>query len=64
MNVINTEPNFAKAIEAEAAKELAQEKATAAKSKIKDSLKRIAAAEKVLQNLQDEHAVLLADIAS
>jgi hypothetical protein len=64
MNIVNTEPNFAKAVEAEAAKELAQEKATAAKSKIKDSLKRIAAAEKVLQNLKDEHAVLLADIAS
>jgi hypothetical protein len=53
-----------KKVEADAAKELAEEKATAAKSKIKDSLKKIAAAEKVLQNLRDEHAVLLRDIGA
>lgn len=64
MNVINTEVNYVKAIEAEAAAELAKEKATAAKGRIKDSLKRIQAAEKVLQNLNDEHAVLLRDIGA
>jgi hypothetical protein len=53
-----------KKVEAEAISELNAEKATAAKSKIKDSLKRIAAAEKVLQNLRDEHAVLLRDIGA
>ena len=51
-----------KKVEEEAAKELAAEKAAVAKGKIKESLKRIAAAEKVLQNLRDEHAVLLQDI--
>jgi hypothetical protein len=51
-----------KTIETEARDELAKEKATAAKSKIKDSLKRIDAAERVLRNLRDEHAVLLRDI--
>lgn len=51
-----------KKVEAEAAQELATEKATAAKGKIKDSLKKIAQAERVVQNLKDEHAVLLRDI--
>lgn len=53
-----------KKVEAEAAKELADEKATAAKAKIKTSLKNIAAAERVLQNLREEHAVLLRDIGA
>jgi hypothetical protein len=53
-----------KAVEAEAAKEIATEQATAAKTKIKASLKNIANAERVLQNLRDEHAVLLRDIGA
>jgi predicted transcriptional regulator len=53
-----------KKIEEEAAKELAEEKAKAAKSKIKDSLNKISAAERVLQNLRDEHAVILRDIGA
>jgi hypothetical protein len=53
-----------KKIETEAANELAAERATAAKSKIKDSLKRINAAALVLQNLRDEHAVILRDIGA
>jgi hypothetical protein len=53
-----------KKIETEAANELAAERATAAKGKIKDSLKRINAAALVLQNLRDEHAVILRDIGA
>lgn len=53
-----------KKVEAEAAAELASEKATAAKSKIKESLKKISAAERVLQNLRDEHAIILRDIGA
>ena len=48
----------------EAAMELATERATAAKGKIKESLRKIYSAEKVLQNLKDEHAVLLRDIGA
>ncbi|MDR3474517.1 MAG: hypothetical protein P4M09_22940 [Devosia sp.] len=51
-----------KEVEAEAKRELAEEKGKAAKGKIKDSLKRIAAAEAIVRNLREEHAVLLADI--
>ena len=51
-----------KSVEDEARRELAEEKAKAAKGKIKDSLKRIAAAEAIVRNLREEHAVLLADI--
>lgn len=54
--------DFVTQIEAEAKKELNEEVARAAKSKIKASLQRIAAAERVLQNAKDEHAVLLRDI--
>lgn len=53
-----------KSVEAEARQELADEKAKAAKSKIKDSLKKIEAARTILRNLEDEHAVLLRDIGS
>jgi len=53
---------FVKAIEAEAKGELVEEVARAAKTKIKASLQRIAAAERVLQNAQAEHEVLLRDI--
>jgi hypothetical protein len=53
-----------KAVEKQAAEELAEEKATVAKSKIKASLKNIANAERVLQNLRDEHAVILRDIGA
>lgn len=51
-----------KSVEDEARKELAEEKAKAAKGKIKDSLKRIQAAEAIVRNLREEHAVLLRDI--
>ena len=53
---------FVKNIEAEAKQELNEEVARVAKFKIKESLKRIAAAERVLQNAQAEHEVLLRDI--
>lgn len=52
-----------KAVEAQAAKEIAHELATAATAKIKVSLKTIANAERALQNLRAEHAVLLRDIS-
>lgn len=51
-----------KSVEAEARKELAEEKAKAAKGKIKASLQKIAQAETILRNLRDEHEVLLRDI--
>jgi hypothetical protein len=53
-----------KTVEKQAAEELAQEKATAAKGKIKASLKRISDAELILKNLRDDHAVLLRDIGA
>lgn len=51
-----------KKVEAEALAELNTEKATAAKAKIKAKLKQIADADRIVQNLQDEYAVLLRDI--
>jgi hypothetical protein len=51
-----------KKVEAEAQSELAAEKATAAKSKIKAKLKQIADAERIVSNLRDEYGVLLRDI--
>jgi hypothetical protein len=53
-----------KAIEAEAKKEIAEEKAKAAKGKIKTSLAKIEAARTILRNLEEEHAVLLRDIGA
>lgn len=53
---------FVKKIEAEAKDELNAEVAKAAKSKIKASLQKIAAAERVLENVRAEHEVLLRDI--
>ncbi len=53
-----------KKLEAEAAAELATEKATAAKSKIKASLKRIDDAKAIVMNLEYEHLVLLRDIGA
>jgi hypothetical protein len=53
---------FVQKIEAEAKAELNEEVARLAKAKIKTSLKQIAAAERVLQNLREDHAVLLRDI--
>ena len=53
-----------KKIEAEAAAELASDRATAAKSKIKASLNRSADAERILANLREEHAVILRDIGA
>ncbi len=51
------------AAEKEAREELAKEQLTAAKSKIKDSLKKIAAAEAVVANLRREHEVLMRTVA-
>jgi hypothetical protein len=51
-----------KKVEAEALKEISDEKATIAKSKIKAKLKQIADAERIVQNLRDEYGVLLRDI--
>ncbi len=53
-----------KKLEAEAAAELATEKATAAKSKIRASLKRIDDAKAIVMNLEYEHLVLLRDIGA
>jgi hypothetical protein len=53
-----------KAIEKEAADEIAKERATAAKGRIKKSLTDIARAEAILRNLRDEHAVILRDIGA
>jgi hypothetical protein len=53
-----------KKVEAEAQSELAAEKATAAKSKIKAKLKQIADAERIVANLRDEYGVLLRDIGA
>lgn len=53
-----------KGIEAEARDELAKEMGSAAKLKIKASLRAIAMAEKALINLRNEHAVLMRDIGS
>lgn len=51
------------AIEAEVQKELAEERASAAKDKIKAKLAQIAKAEKVVQTLKMEYQELLTDIA-
>lgn len=51
------------AIEAEVQKELAEERAGAAKDKIKAKLAQIAKAEKVVQTLKMEYKELLTDIA-
>jgi hypothetical protein len=51
-----------KQIITEATGELAAEKATAAKSKIKAKLKQIADAERIVQNLRDEYGVLIRDL--
>lgn len=51
-----------KKVVAEAEKEVAEEKAATAKTKIKASLKRIADAEAILRNAREEHEVLLRDI--
>jgi hypothetical protein len=52
------------AVEAEARKELADEKAKAAKGKIKTSLVKIEQARTILRNLEEEHQVLLRDIGA
>jgi hypothetical protein len=51
------------AVEAEAQRELAEERTASAKVKIKDKLAQIARAEKVVQNLKLEYQALIADIA-
>jgi len=53
-----------KQVEEEARKELAEEKSVAAKSKIKAHLAKIAAAKKVVANLEEEYQVLLRDIGA
>lgn len=51
------------AVEAEALRELSEERTASAKVKIKDKLAQIARAEKVVQNLKLEYQALIADIA-
>lgn len=53
-----------KAVEADALKEIAEEKAKAAKAKIKGKLAEIARAKRIVANLEEEYAVLLRDIGS
>lgn len=53
-----------KAAENEARAELAAEHAKEAKAKIKGSLAKIAAARKIVANLEAEHAALMRDIGS
>lgn len=53
-----------KKIQAEAEKEISEAQAVAAKGKIKDHLKRIAAARAVVANLERDYQVLLAEIGS
>ena len=53
-----------KALESEVAEELAAERATAAKGKLKAAAARIAAAEQVVKNLRFEYQVLVSDLAS
>ena len=49
-------------IEKEAADELAKERADEAKRRIKSSLKKIADAERIWENLKLEHQALLRDL--
>ncbi|MBT1154445.1 hypothetical protein J1C56_02450 [Aminobacter anthyllidis] len=51
-----------KAVEAEAKKELNEERTKAAKAKLKAALKRIEDARAILRNAEDEYAVILRDI--
>lgn len=51
-----------KKVEADALKEISDEQAAAARSKIKAKLKQIADAERIVQNLRGEYAVFLRDI--
>jgi hypothetical protein len=53
-----------KKVEAEALKEIAEEKAKGAKTKIKASIAKIDAARTILRNLEEEHQVLLRDIGA
>jgi hypothetical protein len=53
-----------KAVEAEALKEMADEKAKNAKAKIKVALKRISDAETILRNAKEDYAVILRDIGA
>lgn len=53
-----------KKIEAEAREEVAAEQAETAKSKIKAHLAKIAAAKKIVANLELEYKALLADIGA
>jgi GTP1/Obg family GTP-binding protein len=51
-----------KEVEKQAREELATERATGAKAKIKSHLAKIEAARKIVANLEEEYAVLLRDI--
>lgn len=53
-----------KAVEAEARKEIAEAQAEVAKGKIKAHLAKIAAAKKVVANLEREYEVLLAEVGA
>jgi hypothetical protein len=53
-----------KDVQAEAEKEIAEERKTVAKARIKSKLREIAQAERIVANLRDEYAVLLQDIGA
>lgn len=53
-----------KAVEAEAKAEIAKEAGEKGKAKLKSKLREIAAAKKIVANLEGEYAVLLADLGS
>lgn len=53
-----------KAVEKEAQAEIAKERGEAAKKKIKDKLRQIAAAKQVVTNLQGEYELLLQEIGT
>lgn len=53
-----------KAVEKEAQAEIAKERGEAAKKKIKDKLRQIAAARQVVTNLEGEYKLLLAEIGT
>jgi len=53
-----------KSVEKAAQEEIAKERGEAAKKKIKDHLRKVAAARAVVRNLEDEYQVLLQDIGT
>ncbi|MFG1395898.1 hypothetical protein [Roseixanthobacter pseudopolyaromaticivorans] len=51
-----------KEVEKQARAEIAKERGDKAKARLKDKLKQIAAAERIVQNLKNEYEVLLLEI--